>query len=236
MDAFEWKSLFSSMMKSPVLCVIALVAGSLLLAGCQSKSKPANQAESPSTGFEDLVQTFENSDRDDWQDPDRVIDQLGTLTGKTVADIGAGTGYFTFRILPKAQKVIAVEIDDRFIQFLDRKAEQLPDSLQARLETRLAEPQDPHLQDEEVDVALVVNTYIYMQDRINYFRNLKLAIKPGGHIVVVDFKKKPMKVGPPQDLRLAPHDIQAELLSAGYTNIRVDNTTLEYQYMIRADL
>ena len=104
MDAFEWKSLFSSMMKSPVLCVIALVAGSLLLAGCQSKSKPANQAESPSTGFEDLVQTFENSDRDDWQDPDRVIDQLGTLTGKTVADIGAGTGYFTFRILPKAQR------------------------------------------------------------------------------------------------------------------------------------
>lgn len=223
------------MMKLPFLLLLPLLAGSLLLNGCQSKPKPAEQTESTPTGFDDLVQTFENGERDDWQAPDRVIDQLGTLTGKTVADIGAGTGYFTFRLLPKATKVIAVEIDDRFIQYLDRKADQLPDSLHARLETRLADPQDPHLQNEEVDVILIVNTYIYMQDRVNYFRNLKQAIKPGGHIVIVDFQKKPMKVGPPQDLRLAPHQIQAELLSAGYSNIRVDNTTLDYQYMIRAE-
>ncbi len=184
---------------------------------------------------EDLVQMDEKNDRDNWQAPDRVIDQLGTITHKTVADIGAGTGYFTFRLLPRAEKVIAVEIDERFINYLNKRVSKWPDSLANRLETRLADPQDPHLQSQEVDVVLVVNTYIYMSDRVNYFRNLKQCIKPGGHIVVVDFKKMPMKVGPSQELRMAPHQIEAELLSAGYTNIRVDNTTLDYQYMIRAE-
>lgn len=209
----------------------------LAICSCQSQDHPHHPdtaVESPS--LEDLVQQDEKNDRDSWQAPDRVIDQLGTLTNKTVADIGAGTGYFTFRLLPKAEKVIAVEIDERFINYLDKRVSKWPDSLARRLETRLADPQNPHLQAEEVDVVLVVNTYIYMSDRIQYFRNLKQSIRPGGHIVVVDFHKKPMKVGPPQEVRIAPHQIQSELLSAGYTNIRVDNTTLEYQYMIRAEI
>lgn len=206
------------------------------LVSCQSTDHNRHQDKSDSADKAELDQSSDNHERDSWQEPERVIDQLGTLTGKTVADIGAGTGYFTFRLLPKAKKVIAIEIDDRFIQYLDNQVSKLTDSLANRLETRLAEPGDPHLQSQEVDVILVVNTYIYMADRIRYFRNLKQAIKPGGHLVIVDFKKKPMKVGPSQDLRMAPHQIEAELLSSGYTNIRVDNTTLEYQYMIRAEL
>ncbi|MCF8237478.1 MAG: class I SAM-dependent methyltransferase [Saprospiraceae bacterium] len=222
------------MMKNKIAPLVLLAF--LALVSCQSTDHNHHQDDPDGIAAGELDQSTENHDRDSWQEPNRVIDQLGTLTGKTVADIGAGTGYFTFRLLPKAEKVIAIEIDDRFIQYLDNQVTKLPDSLANRLETRLAEPGDPHLQNEEVDVILVVNTYIYMSDRIRYFRDLKLSFKPGGHLVIVDFKKKPMKVGPSQDLRMAAHQIEAELLSAGYTNIRVDNTTLEYQYMIRAEL
>ncbi len=222
------------MMKNAISYLLCLAV--LGLVSCQSTEHHHDQDQSELSGAEGLDQSSDNHERDSWQEPERVIDQLGTLTGKTVADIGAGTGYFTFRLLPRAEKVIAIEIDERFIRYLDNQVDRLPDSLAHRLETRLAEPGDPHLQSREVDVILVVNTYIYMSDRIRYFRNLKQAIKPGGHLVVVDFKKKPMKVGPAQDLRMAPHQIEAELLSAGYTNIRVDNTTLDYQYMIRAEL
>lgn len=223
------------MMKDSATLLLTLIL--LAICSCQSQDQPHHpDSAGESAPLEDLVQMDETNDRDNWQAPDRVIDQLGTLTNKTVADIGAGTGYFTFRLLQKAEKVIAVEIDERFINYLDNRVSKWPDSLAQRLETRLADPQNPHLQAAEVDVVLVVNTYIYMSDRISYFQNLKQSIRPGGHIVVVDFKKKPMKVGPPQELRMAPHQIEAELLSAGYTNIRVDNTTLDYQYMIRAEI
>lgn len=223
------------MMKDSTTLLLTLML--LALFSCQSQDNTHHSdSVEESSSLENLVQMDEKNDRDSWQDPDRVIDQLGTITNKTVADIGAGTGYFTFRLLQKAEKVIAVEIDERFINYLDNRVSKWPDSLARRLETRLADPTNPHLQSEEVDVVLVVNTYIYMSDRIQYFRNLKQSIRPGGHIVVVDFKKKPMKVGPPQELRMAPHLIEAELLSAGYTNIRVDNTTLDFQYMIRAEI
>ncbi len=66
-------------------------------------------------GFDTLVKHFENPARAEWQKPEWVIEQLGDLTGKTVADIGAGTGYFAFRIARKAKKVIAIDIDERFL-------------------------------------------------------------------------------------------------------------------------
>lgn len=222
------------MMKNPYTLFLTFILFSLV--GCQSQDGTGLKTSADDERGEDFLQQEENSDRDSWQVPDRVIDQLGTLSGKTVADIGAGTGYFTFRLLPKAQKVIAVEIDERFINYLNNRKSKYPDSLANRLETRLADPEDPHLMSEEVDVVLVVNTYIYMSERIHYFRNLKQCIRPGGHIVVVDFKKKTMKVGPPLELRMAPNEVEAELLSAGYTNIRVDHSSLEYQYMIRAEI
>ena len=75
--------------------------------------------------FEELVKSFENEDRSAWQKPDEVIALLGDLNGKTVMDIGAGSGYFTFRMAAKGARVIAADVDQRFLDFITEKRKQL---------------------------------------------------------------------------------------------------------------
>jgi len=71
--------------------------------------------------FDTLVAHFEDPSRAEWQKPDAVIASLGPLDGKTVADIGTGTGYFAFPIAKKAAKVIAIDIDQRFLDYIRHK-------------------------------------------------------------------------------------------------------------------
>ncbi|RMF57468.1 MAG: class I SAM-dependent methyltransferase, partial [Calditrichaeota bacterium] len=127
-----------------------LIAGWI---GCQQKeSEHAHQGESHQhsdathanehmhqVDFDTLVKHFEDPGREEWQKPDWVIEQLGDLQDKVVADIGAGTGYFSFRIAKKAQKVIAIDIDERFLNYIEEKNK----TLQLPVETRLVEPDDP---------------------------------------------------------------------------------------------
>ncbi|MEZ4886957.1 MAG: class I SAM-dependent methyltransferase [Chitinophagales bacterium] len=185
------------------------------------------------SSFEDLVSRFEDSDRMKWQKPYEVIDKMG-IAGKTVADIGAGTGYFAFRMLNTAKKVIAIDVDKRFIDYMEQKKLQIPDSLQTRLETRLAELNDPRLRRNEVNIILVVNTYHHIDDRIPYFRGLQKTLDIDGKLVIVDFKKKRTPEGPPKNMRMAAKDVVSELEEAGFTHIEVDEDTLPYQYIITA--
>ncbi|MGI9158518.1 MAG: class I SAM-dependent methyltransferase, partial [Saprospiraceae bacterium] len=120
---------------------------------------PEMQPQTGDGNFENMVSDYERKDRVIWQKPELVISLLGDLRGRTVADIGAGTGYFTFRIVPVAQKVIGVDIDPRFIAFMDSVKVRLPQEYRNRFESRLAKPEDPLLQPEEADAIMIVNTY-----------------------------------------------------------------------------
>jgi len=75
--------------------------------------------------FEDLVNAFESEDREEWQKPDEVIALLGDIRGKTIMDIGAGTGYYAFRMTAKGAKVIAADVDDRFLNYMAAKKDSL---------------------------------------------------------------------------------------------------------------
>ncbi len=183
--------------------------------------------------FEELVNCFEAEDRIKWQKPYEIIKGLG-IEGKTVAEIGAGTGYFAFRMLNQAEKVIAVDIDKRFIDFMEQKKQQVPENLQARFETRLGEPNDPMLKHNETNVILVVNTYHHIDDRVRYFRGLQKNLDIDGKLVVVDFKKKRTPKGPPKSMRMSSNQVVEELEEAGFTDIQVDEDTLPYQYIVTA--
>ena len=168
-----------------------------------------------------------------WNKPERVIALLGDLTEKTVADIGAGTGFFSLRLAGKADKVIAVDIDPTFTIVLDSlKRERLPVALHNRLETRLATPEDPMLADAEVDDIMLANVYMYMRNRVSYLRKLKKALRPGGQLLIVDFKKQELPLGPPADIKLPPETVVTELQRAGFRDISVDQELLDYQYVI----
>jgi SAM-dependent methyltransferase len=209
----------------------------LLLAGlsaCRQGSKPAERGGGTEDKFDHLIGLYESSERDTWQMPGQVIAAIGDLEGLTVADLGAGSGYFSFRLLPLAGKVIALEIDPRFIAYLEDRKTQWPDSLARRLEVRLASKDDPHLNASEVDAVLVVNTYMYLSDRVTYLRNLRTCLRPGGRVLIVDYQRKPLKMGPPLEIRVAAHTVSEELQQAGFTGITVDSQTLPYQYMVMA--
>ncbi len=171
-----------------------------------------------------------------WQKPAQVINKLGDLSGKTVADIGAGTGYFTFRLIRKAEKVVAIDIDPEMIALIDLLKVNLDSIQQSRLETRLALPDDPKLGEEEVDVVLIINTIAYINDRDAYLNNLMRSLKEGGLIMIVDYKMKRIasEIAPPSTERLTMLEIEETLERVGYKNIVTDDISLEYQYMISA--
>ena len=185
------------------------------------------------SSFEELVNRFENQERIKWQKPYEVIKKMG-IEGKTVVDIGAGTGYFAFRMLNDAEKVIAVDVDKRFIKYMEQKKSQIPEELQARFETRLGELNDPMLKHNEANIILVVNTYHHIDDRIRYFRGLQKNLDIDGKLVVVDFKRKRTPEGPPKKMRIAASQVVEELEEAGFTDIQVDENTLPYQYIVTA--
>ena len=184
--------------------------------------------------FEEKVSTYEDENRDIWQKPDRVIHLLGPLEDKTVVDIGAGTGYFAFRLLAEADKVIAVEIDPEFVTFLEAKRAQLPTRLQRKFDVRLAQPDDPNLDQHEADAVLLVNTYAYMQDRVTYFKNLKSRLSEHAKVVIIEFKMKEIPNGPPDNEKVERKTVGEELQQAGYSDIVSDDRTLDYQYIVTA--
>jgi SAM-dependent methyltransferase len=163
-----------------------------------------------------------------------VINIFGDLKDKVVADIGTGTGFFAFRLVPKCKKVLALDIDPRFINFIDSARTKLAPALQARLVPRLVEANDPQLAASEVDNVLIVNTYMYITNRIAYLNTLKKGMKKGGKILIVDYKEKMIPEGPKVELKLPMSVVEKELLQAGFQKITTDDTSLAYQYIITA--
>jgi cyclopropane fatty-acyl-phospholipid synthase-like methyltransferase len=159
------------------------------------------------------AKSFDDPARDQWQMPARVIDALQLKAGQLVADVGAGTGYFTVRLAKSqaAPKVYAVDIEPSMVEYVRQRAarEGLKNVavVQASVDrTNLPEP---------VDLVLVVDTYHHIPNRTAYFTTLKTRMKPGARLAIVDFRKGAPS-GPPEEFRFTPEQISAELVNAGF--------------------
>ncbi|MCB0686398.1 MAG: hypothetical protein KDC53_07730 [Saprospiraceae bacterium] len=86
----------------------------------------------------------------------------------------------------------------------------------------------------EADAVLIVNTYAYLQNRVAYFSNLQQVLKPNSEIVIIEFKLKNIPNGPPEEEKVPISTVEAELKSAGFKDIDVDDQTLDYQYIVTA--
>jgi arsenite methyltransferase len=131
---------------------------------------------------------YQEPDRYTWQYPEKVVKALKLEAGMKVADLGSGTGYFTFRLaeaVNSSGKVYAVDIDADMNASIDKQAvaKQIDN-----VKTILAVEHDP-LIPEKVDLIFSVNAYHHMKDRAAYFRNTARYLKPGGRIVIIDFRK-----------------------------------------------
>lgn len=185
-----------------------------------------------SAELEKLIARFDDPDREKWQKPNKVIQLFGDIKNKTIADVGAGTGYFTFRLAKSAKKVIASEPTPKLHEYLVSKQKSSPKEISSKIEIRLSEYHDSKLKKDEVDGILTVNTYHHIENRIDYFKNLLNLLKSNGQIIVIDFKNGDFPVGPPVDHKLDEAIVFEEMSKIGCKSIKKDSTTLEYQYVL----
>lgn len=177
----------------------------------------------------------ENKDRASWQKPETVVAMLGELESKTIADIGAGTGYFTFRFAMNAEKVIAIDIVPSYLAILDNLKLKLPQEIYNKIETRLAKTDDPLLDTEEVDIVVMINTFNEISNKPEYLQTVKKAIRQGGKLFIVDFKIKNLPIDAPDiNKRIPIFELENLLSRAGFKQITTDDTTLDYQFVVTA--
>lgn len=221
-------------MKGIKYCWVLLLVG--MLAGCRFSSDTEHVATPPIVSDDGQAEDYHFTDRVVWQKPESVIRLLGDVQEKTVADIGAGTGFFALRLTPLAKQVIAIDIEPRLVQYLDSlRVHTLPVGMQGRLRVQLATPVDPGLKAQEVDVILIVNTYMYLDNREKYLRRLYGCLRPSGRLLIVDFKKKMTSLGPPRAIRVPQFQVEDELEQAGFRILESNDTELDYQYIILAE-
>lgn len=172
----------------------------------------------------EYAKVLEASSRDAWQKPHEVIQALALKKDEVVADIGAGSGYFTRRLARHAAKVYAVDIDAKLL-------EKTKASSPENVETVLASPDDPKLTPGSVDTIFICNVLHHIEGRPGYYAKLKAALKPGGRIVNIDFYKRKLPVGPPVSMKLSEKEVEAEFKAAGFA-LDKSHSFLTHQYFL----
>lgn len=194
-------------------CAIAVFAYVVIAAAQQPPAKPDHMNHR----FDDperYAKSFDDPARDAWQMPARVIEALALKRDASVADIGAGTGYFSVRLAKAVPNgtVFAADIEPAMLEHIQKraKAESLSNIVTVHAGGASANLPKP------VDVVLVVDTYHHLPNRPVYFAELKKSLTPAGRVAIVDFKKDSPD-GPPREFRFEADQIIAEMKQAGYT-------------------
>ena len=212
-----------------VSSVITLMA--VLLLACALRAQ--EHAPTAHHGFGDVAHwagVFESPDRAKWQKPDEVVQALDLKPGQTVIDIGAGTGYFTRRFakaVGPSGAVIGLDVEPGMVDYMKTDARTL--GLQ-NYHARVVKADDPELSPNSADVIFFCDTLHHVDDRLAYLRKLAPALKPGGRIAVVDFKKNAPE-GPPKRMKLSRERMIDQFSKAGYNMVR-EYKFLPYQYFL----
>lgn len=174
---------------------------------------------------------LEDPSRDEWQKPDDVLRAMALAPTMTVADVGAGTGYFTVRLaraVPQGM-VIATDVEPTMVEYVADRAKK--EGL-ANVRTTLATAASSGLAPASVDAVLVVNVWHHIDDRAAYAKDLAAALKPGGRVFVVELTREAQK-GPPAEMRVAPEKLVAELDAVGL-HASVSPVALPDLYIVEA--
>jgi SAM-dependent methyltransferase len=177
---------------------------------------------------EKWAHVFDDPKRDEWQKPHQVIQALKLAPDAVVADVGAGTGYFSVRLatmLPKG-KVYAVDVEPDMVKHLAERAKR---DGRKNMQAVQGAPDDAKLP-EKVDLILFVDVHHHIEEREQYFRKLRASLKPGGRVAIIDFRLD-SREGPPRAARIAPEKVKAELKSAGYS-LAEEHGFLPNQYFL----
>jgi ubiquinone/menaquinone biosynthesis C-methylase UbiE len=174
---------------------------------------------------------LEAPDRDLWQRPDQVMDAMGIADASVVADIGAGSGWFTIRLARRVGPqglVYAEDVQPEMINAITRRVQR--EGLN-NVRPVLGQNSDPRLRAGSFDAVLIVDAYHEVEDRVTMLANLARALKPQGRIGVVDFKLDGTGPGPSPEERVSPDVVVKDAAKAGLRLLRQE-PFLPYQYFL----
>lgn len=177
---------------------------------------------------EKWAHVFDDPARDVWQKPHQVIQALALAPDAVVADIGAGTGYFSARLatmLPRG-RVFAADIEPGMVRYLAERAAREGLGNVTPVVARADTPGLPA----KVDLVLMVDTYHHIEGRQRYFRGLLELLNPGARVAIIDFRMD-SREGPPKSARLAPAQVIAEMAGSGF-ELASDYGFLDRQYFL----
>lgn len=241
------------------LSATLLLAGASLLAGCAASdaARPERLPNGINDAFlaEDLdvdqyVERFEGESRAVYAERQAIVDALSLSPGDAVADIGAGTGFFSMLFVDAvgpasgsdetraedssgSGKVYAVEISPRFLEHLRaRAAAEAPESLEVVEGT----PRSVSLPDSSIDLAFVCDVYHHFEYPEESLASLRSAIRPGGSLVLIDFERIP-GVSPAwllEHVRAGREVFRAEIEAAGFRLVEeIELDGLDDNYILR---
>ena len=215
-----------------MLFIIVLAALALLPAhlSAQDAVKP-HQMHRLHNDPQAYIGALEDPKRDAYQKPHEVLTALDLKGGEVIADIGAGSGYFTFRIAHHVGangKVYAVDVSPDMVLHINRRIRELKINTVVSV---LADPDDPLLPEQSVNRFFVCDVWHHVENPSRYLSRMKKMLKPGGEIVMIDFHKKELPFGPPLQMKIAREDLIKQMETNGF-RLAKEHTFLPYQYFL----
>ena len=174
---------------------------------------------------------LEGPDRDKWQKPDQIMDALRIADGSTVADIGAGAGWFTIRLARRVGPRGTVYAQDVQRQMLEAIRRRVAREGLENVQTRLGNDHDTGLPPRALDAVLVVDVYPEVDGPVQFLTSLTAALKPNGRIGIVNYKPGASGPGPAPDERVEQTAVEADVRAAGL-RVLSRGTFLPFQYLL----
>ena len=229
-----------------IAILLALIAAAGLKVGTTSVSprvsvvvptfRSAQQAQKPKRNPrlfapQDLG-LLEPPDREAWQKPDQVMDALHVAEGTTVADIGAGGGWFTVRLARRVGpngRVYAVDVQRLMIEAIQRRVQREGFSNVVPVQGDYDDPKLPA--DARLDAVLIVDAFHEMEDPVVMLRNVARTLAPHARIGIIDYREGDGGPGPDAAERVPPGAVMAQAATAGLKLVD-QQTFLRYQYFL----
>lgn len=177
------------------------------------------------------IEALEDPKRDAYQKPHEVLSALGLKPGEVIADIGAGSGYFTFRLarhVGDKGRVYAVDVSPDMILHINRRIRELKVT---NVISILADPDDPLLPDSTINRFFFSDSWHHIENQTKYLTLIKRMLKSGGEVIMIDFQKKDLPFGPPLEMKIAREDLIKQMESSGFRLLK-EYRFLPYQYFL----
>jgi ubiquinone/menaquinone biosynthesis C-methylase UbiE len=183
----------------------------------------------PFAEVDKYIAFLERPERALWQRPDALVASLGLTGSEIVADVGAGSGYFTFRLaraLPRGQ-VVATDIEPEMIRHIHHKA--MSEAV-SNVRVVLAAADDPVVPPEAA-LIFICDVLHHVADRPAWLAKMHAEAAAGARLVLVEFKEGDLPEGPPRSIKLSRAQVTQLVTRAGFVNIAEDSELLPYQYV-----